>query len=50
MKRILHDWSDQESQTILKHLVDAMDKDRSRVLIIDMVRKWSPGLLLASRH
>ncbi|KAH8723055.1 O-methyltransferase-domain-containing protein [Phaeosphaeriaceae sp. PMI808] len=37
LKRILHDWSDQESRTILKHLVDAMDKDRSRILIIDMV-------------
>jgi hypothetical protein len=47
LKRILHDWSDQESHTILKYLVEAMDKDWSRILIIDMVRNWNPALFLA---
>jgi hypothetical protein len=36
MRQIMHDWSDAECNTILAHLVRAMDKD-SRLLIDDYV-------------
>jgi hypothetical protein len=37
MRLILHDWPDAECATILSHLRDAMDKDRSRLLINETV-------------
>ncbi|GFF55374.1 sterigmatocystin 8-O-methyltransferase [Aspergillus udagawae] len=37
LKRILHDWSDDKSRIILRHLVSAMDAKRSKILIMDAV-------------
>ncbi|KAJ5381428.1 uncharacterized protein N7496_003856 [Penicillium cataractarum] len=37
LKRILHDWSDHSARIILKHVVSAMDPERSKVLIMDAV-------------
>ncbi|KAJ5698619.1 hypothetical protein N7462_000624 [Penicillium macrosclerotiorum] len=37
LRMILHDWSDAEATTILKHIVTAMDRTRSRLLIMDTV-------------
>ncbi|KAJ5431617.1 hypothetical protein N7445_008115 [Penicillium cf. griseofulvum] len=37
LKRILHDWGDDEARIILKHLVSAMDRKWSKVLIMDSV-------------
>jgi 6-hydroxytryprostatin B O-methyltransferase len=34
---ILHDWPDHEAVTILKNIVKAMDKTKSRLLIMDTV-------------
>lgn len=38
MKRILHDWSDNRCQVILGHIVAAMDREYSILLIMDSVR------------
>ncbi|KAL5364121.1 S-adenosyl-L-methionine-dependent methyltransferase [Aspergillus floccosus] len=37
LKRVLHDWADDQCRLILKHLVAAMDKERSVILIMDAV-------------
>lgn len=37
MKRVLHDWSDDRCQRILKNTVTAMDRDRSILLIMEAV-------------
>ncbi|KAJ5962783.1 hypothetical protein N7501_007724 [Penicillium viridicatum] len=34
---VLHDWSDVEATTILKHIVTAMDRTKSRLLVMDTV-------------
>ena len=35
LSQILHDWPDADAVLILRHVVDAMDKKSSRVLIVD---------------
>ncbi|KAE8244496.1 hypothetical protein A4X13_0g6558 [Tilletia indica] len=37
MKHIIHDWPDKESVQILKHLRDAADVSRTRLLIADII-------------
>ncbi|GAM33863.1 hypothetical protein TCE0_013f01071 [Talaromyces pinophilus] len=37
LRMILHDWPDHEAVLILKHIVKAMDKTKSRLLIMDTV-------------
>ncbi|PGH15373.1 hypothetical protein AJ80_05557 [Polytolypa hystricis UAMH7299] len=37
LKRVLHDWSDEECRTILKHVMAAMEKGHSKLLIMDVV-------------
>lgn len=37
LRMILHDWPDHEAVLILKHIVRAMDKTKSRLLIMDTV-------------
>lgn len=42
LRMILHDWPDDEAARILRNVVTAMDKDKSRLLIMDTVLP-SPG-------
>ncbi|KUL89799.1 hypothetical protein ZTR_00467 [Talaromyces verruculosus] len=37
LRMILHDWPDHEAVLILKHIVKAMDRTKSRLLIMDTV-------------
>ncbi|KAJ6092096.1 hypothetical protein N7467_004065 [Penicillium canescens] len=37
LRMILHDWSDAEATAILKHIVTAMDRTKSRLLVMDTV-------------
>ncbi|RAL01220.1 O-methyltransferase [Aspergillus ibericus CBS 121593] len=37
VRRVLHDWPDEEVRQILEHLAGAMDRDKSRILITETI-------------
>ena len=47
LRMILHDWPDTEAATILRNIVGAMDKTKSRLLVMDTVLP-TPGTVPVS--
>lgn len=48
MKKILHDWSDSQSQEILQHIRSAMKRGYSKLLIEEFVMPEKDAPLLAT--